>query len=461
MIRSSETRNKYAFGLGTVGRDMLYALVNTYLSFYLTDVLRLPNDTLWGTTVIMLAFRIFDAVNDPLMGFLVDNTVSRYGKFKPWIAVGAVISGVAAVLLFTDFGLRGAGFLFLFAAVHLLWDIGFTANDIAYWSMMPSLSLDQRRREEIGAFTRVCANIGAGIVIVGFVPASSMLAKSMGGNMTAAYGAIAVIIAIVMCAGQCITLFGVKEQPFQFRKQEATTVRQMFAAIFKNDQLLYTVISQALFSIGYSTTAGFGLYFFKYAYGNENMYSVFTLICGGAQMATLAYFPLLSKRFSRKTLYSAATVLVMIGYATIFFAPMHMAYIVAGGLVTFIGYGIIQLLMLMFLADTIEYGQWKLGKRNESITFAMMPFINKIGPAIASGIVGITVIASGISTAQSASDVTSEGLLLMKTAMMIFPLICIAAGYILYRHKYKIDARLYSRIIEELQDRGDIRIDRQ
>ncbi len=161
---------------------MLYALVNTYLLFFLTDVMRLPNDTLWKTTVIMLVFRIFDAVNDPFMGFFIDNTESRFGKFKPWIAVGAVISAVAAVLLFTDFGLRGTGFLFLFAALHLLWDIGFTANDIAYWSMMPSLSLDQKRREEIGAFTRLCANIGAGIIVVGFVPVSNILAKFMGGN---------------------------------------------------------------------------------------------------------------------------------------------------------------------------------------------------------------------------------------------------------------------------------------
>ncbi len=146
----------------------------------------------------------------------------------------------------------------------------------------------------------------------------------------------------------------------------------------------------------------------------------------------------------------------MIGYTIFFFAPMNMVYIVAGGSTAFIGYGVIQLLMLMFLADTIEYGQWKIGKRNESITFAMMPFINKIGPAVSSGIVGATVIASGMSTAKTAADVTSEGLLLMKIAMMLFPLICIAAGYVLYNSKYKIDAQMYNRIIDELRECGDI-----
>ena len=148
--------------------------------------------------------------------------------------------------------------------------------------------------------------------------------------------------------------------------------------------------------------------------------------------------------------------MVIVGYLIFFFAPMNMIYIVAGGLITFIGHGVIQLLMLMFLADTIEYGQWKLGKRNESITFSMMPFINKIGPAIANGIIGATVIASGISTAKSAADVTAEGLLLMKVLMMVFPVICIIAGFVLHRRKYIIDAEMYSAIVEALQDSGDV-----
>ena len=113
--------------------------------------------------------------------------------------------------------------------------------------------------------------------------------------------------------------------------------------------------------------------------------------------------------------------------------------------------------MLMFLADTIEYGQWKTGKRNESVTFSIQPLINKIGGAIASGIVSVTLVISGINAANSAADVTPEGLLVMKLAMLVLPLLCILAGYLVYRSKYKIDAETYRKIVGELRERGDIR----
>ena len=116
----------------------------------------------------------------------------------------------------------------------------------------------------------------------------------------------------------------------------------------------------------------------------------------------------------------------------------------------------IQLLMLMFLADSIEYGQWKLGKRNESITFSVQPFINKIGGAIASGVVGLTLIISGINAAETAADVPDGGITTMKLSMMIFPLIAIVLGYIIYMWKFKIDEKRHAEILEDLIERGEI-----
>lgn len=85
---SNIKRNRYAFGLGTVGRDMLYNMVSMYFMYYLTDVLNLPDSTMWYMTGALTILRIFDAVNDPIMGVLVDNTRTKWGKFKPWIALG-------------------------------------------------------------------------------------------------------------------------------------------------------------------------------------------------------------------------------------------------------------------------------------------------------------------------------------------------------------------------------------
>lgn len=449
-------RNKYTFGIGTVGRDMVYTLVSMYLMFYLTDVAMLPTDTLWWITGIILAARIFDALNDPVMGMIVDNTHTKYGKFKPWIALGGLLAGVLTVLLFTDFGLTGAGYVGLFAVLYLLWGISFTANDISYWSMMPSLSLKQEEREVIGSVARIFANVGLFVVVAGIVPITQLLGEALG-SPERGYTAFAVIVVVIMWLGLCVTLFGVREPRLVEKEQERTTFGQMVKIIFGNDQLLYTAISMALFMIGYCTTTSFGLYYFKYAYGDEGMYSVFAVILGVSQIAALAVFPKVAKHFERRKLYAASTCLVLVGYVIFFFAPTDtMLFIGIAGLLLFVGQAFIQIMMLMFLADTVEYGYWRTGRRNESVTFALQPFINKMGGAVASGIVGVTVILSGMKEANSSTDMTASGLLMLKIAMMALPLLCIVAGFLVYLRKYKIDKTLYDQMIRELKERGDI-----
>jgi melibiose permease/lactose/raffinose/galactose permease len=446
--------NRFSFGLGTVGRDMLYSLVSMYLIYYLTDILNLPDSTMWWMAGVFTALRIFDALNDPIMGFLVDNTRSHFGKFKPWIAIGGLLGGILTILFFTDFGLSGTWYIIVFVIVYLAWDLTYGANDIAYWSMLPSLSIDQKEREKIGSFARICANIGMFACVVGILP----ITEALGGDKKAWF-IFAAAIVLITWAFLCFPLFGVRENRAIVNKQENTSLREMFGVIFKNDQLLFTAISMALFEIGYVTTTSFGVYFFKYAYKDEGMYSVFAAVLGVSQLAALAAFPLFSKKFSRKQLYAFATGLVLLGYVVFFLAPMNMLVIGIAGVLIFIGQAFIQLLMLMFLADTIEYGQLKLGKRNESITFSVQPFINKIGGAIASGIVAVTLIISGINRAATPDDVTASGLLTMKLAMLIFPLIIIIAGFFVYLFKYKIDKATYDRIISDLAARGDLVMD--
>ena len=453
-MKTSE-RNRYTFGLGTIGRDMVYSMFSLYLMVYLTEVLELSNQVMWWVTGVLLVFRIFDAVNDPIMGAVVDNTRSKFGKFKPWIAIGAFVTGIFTVLMFWDFHLEGAAFVVVFALMYLLWEVGFTANDIAYWSMLPALSVDQKQRENIGSFARICANVGMFAVVVGIVPITKALGETFG-SMTMAYTVFAVAVVLFMWLGQCITLFGVKEPRGLFIQEEQTSLKDMAKAIFQNDQLLITAIAMSLFLIGYMTTTSFGLYYFKYVYGNEDMYWIFAAVLGVSQISALAVFPLFRKKYSRGTLYTFATVLILIGYIIFFFSPANMIYIGISGVLIFVGEAFIQLLILVFLTDTIEYGQWKLGKRNESVTFSIQPFFNKLGNAIASGIVGATVILSGINEANSPADLTAEGLGIFKFAMFVLPLLFIIAGYLVYRFKFKIDKAFYDKILADLHERGQL-----
>ena len=456
-MNNAIARNRLTYGLGTVGRDMVYALVSMYLIFYFTDVVKVSTGVMWWVAGIIFVIRIFDTVLDPIMGNIVDNTHTKWGKFKPWIAIGAVFTAVFTLILFTGLWRHGGVYIAVFAVVYLMWGISFAANDISYWSMLPSLSIDQKEREKIGAIARICANIGLFFVVAGIVPLTELLGKRFG-SLQNGYFIFASLVTIVMLSGQCVTLFGVKEAGIIVNDNRHTPLRDLFRVIFKNDQLFFIALAMSLFMVGYVTTASFGLYFFKYAYGDEHMYPIFALILGVSQITALAIFPLLSSRFTRENLFTTAVILTVSGYLIFFFAPVNtFVFIGIASVLLFVGQSFVQLLMLMFLADTVDYGHWKLGKRNSSITFSIQPFVNKLAGAISSGVVAIVIIVSGIKDAGTAAGVTDGGLLLMKIAMLIFPLICIVASFVIYRNKYRIDSKFYAQILADLRDRGEIR----
>lgn len=451
-MEKQNKRSKYFFGLGTVGRDMFYAFESNAILYFLSDVLSLPLWVFAATSMVLSVLRIFDALNDPITGLIIDNIHSPWGKFKPAILVGGVASVIFYLMLFGNIG-TGWGFIILFGVAYLLWDISYGINDIAYWTLLPALTTDQKQREKNGAFARICANVGMFAIMIGWQPITQAM-----GDTPKAWFLVACAMCVFYLGFLCFPLFGVKEDRSIVQSEEKTTLRQMWQAISKNDQLLWTTLAMTLFQVGYCTTTGFAIYYMKYLFGNENMYAVLAAVCGVAQLAALGVFPLFSKRFNRRQLYSGATVLVLAGYLVFFFAEHSLILIAVSAVLLFIGQAFIQLLMLMFLADTIEYGQWKLRKRNESVTFSIQPLVNKIGGALSTGIISIALIVSGIKRGEeTATSIGPAGQATVKAAMFAIPLVMIVAGFFIYLKKYKIDETFYASILRDLEDRGELK----
>jgi len=449
-MKQLDKRNRLCFGLGTIGRDMFYAFESNTLLYFLSDVLSLPIWVFAAASMILSVMRIFDAINDPITGFVIDNIRSPWGKFKPAILVGGLVSAVFSVILFAGIG-EGWVFVILFGLAYLFWDISYGINDIGYWTLLPVLSSDQKQRERIGSFARICASIGMYIVMVAWQPVTSAL-----GNTKSAWFWCAVVIALVYLLGLLFPLLGVKEKRIAVEKQESTTVRQMLRALLKNDQLMWTTLAMALFMVGYCTTVNFAIYYMKYIFGNEGMYVVLVAVVGVTQLVTLSIYPMVAKRMSRQKLYTLATVLVLAGYVVFFVAEISILLIALGAILVFVGQAFIQTLMLMFLADTVEYGHWKLGKRNEAVTFSIQPLINKIGGALATAVVSLTLILSGIKVDGGTADsIGAQGQLIVKLAMFVIPLLMIVVGYVVYRRKYKISEEFYAQMLEDLEARED------
>ena len=461
-------RNKIFFGLGTVGRDALYSLVSMYLMVHLTEVVTFSDGGLAAIGIMLTLFGIFDAIIDPFIGAIVDNTKTRFGKFKPWILIGMIGTGILTALMFHNFEMSETWHIVLLGITYLLFSIFFSLNDIAYWSLMPAISKDQKVREGVGSFARICANVGMFAMVL-IYPSMKDVFVGMGfssANLRTPFFVFAIISAAVMWIFQIFTLVGVKEDRTQLVTVERTTIKDLFRALFKNDQLLVAAISMALFMIGYCTTTAFGTYYFDYAYGDGSVYMVFAAVLAVAQLSALMLFPLFRKRFTRHQLYIGSTVAVTVAYILFFLSFEWLPMIVVAGLILFFAQAFIQLLMLLFLADSIEYGEWKLGKRNEAASFAVQPFVNQIGGAISRGVLALTLIVSGINAAiKTASDQTkltgietapvieNWSIWVMKFSMMIFPLICILVGFLIYYMKFHIDETTYAQICEELEKR--------
>ena len=455
-------RNKICFGLGTIGRDALYSLVSMYLLVHLTDVVGFTDAGLGVIGVLLTVFGVFDAVIDPFVGAIVDNTKTRWGKFKPWIFIGMIGAGIVTVLMFHNFEMGETAHIILLAVTYILFSIFYSLNDIAYWSLMPAISKDQKVREGVGAFSRICANVGMFAMVLIYLNVPSFFGGLSARN---AYFIFAIIVAVIMWIFQSVTLFGVKEDRSLLEKAERTTLKDLFRALFANDQLLVTAISMALFMIGYCTTTGFGTYYFKYAFKDEGMYMVFAAVLAVAQLTALTVFPLFRKKFTRKQLYTGSMIVVTVSYVVFFLSFEFLPLVIISGLGLFFAQAFIQLLMLLFLADAVEYGEWKLGKRNEAASFAVQPFINQFGGAASKGVISFTLIVSGINmiaNAAGADPLNAEAIInatpnqaiwIMKIAMMIIPLILILVGFVLYSKKFKIDEKTYENILLDLKER--------
>ena len=159
-------KEKAAYGLGAVGKDMVYALSSSYVMYYYQDILGLQA-TFVG--LILMIARVFDAINDPFMGVLVAKTNTKYGKFRPWILSGTALNAFVLYALFSAPDLSKTGLMVYFAIIYILWGVTYTMMDIPYWSMIPAVTEQPKDREQLSVVGRTCAGIGSALIQVGTV----------------------------------------------------------------------------------------------------------------------------------------------------------------------------------------------------------------------------------------------------------------------------------------------------
>ncbi|MDD3114033.1 MAG: glycoside-pentoside-hexuronide (GPH):cation symporter [Candidatus Izemoplasmatales bacterium] len=390
-------RNKWAYSVGGIGRDMIYQLVATFFIVYIQySGLGLTAAQFTVIGILLVVGRIWDAINDPFMGSIVENTHSKWGKFRPWILIGALLSGVVIIAMFS---IRPSGWWYVafFFIIYLLWEITFTMNDIPYWSLIPALSRNKKDRDVITSMVVVFAGIGAfaGNAIITFTTV---------GNAVKGYQIIAIVFVLFFVLCSCLTAFGVKEPEEDLSEiKEKATLRKIFRVIKNNDQLQWAALALVFYSIGSGllTALGYNFLWLEIGY-NGLMTTIFIVSFAISNIVVQSFYAKLAKRFTRNQLMLFSFIALAFGYAMMLaigwvdFLPVNIITACIFGLFVFGGQSIFYMVVIVNMTNTIEYNEFKTGERNEAIVFSLRPFVAKFSSALQGLIVTLVLVLSGI-----------------------------------------------------------------
>ena len=491
-------RNFFMFPLGTLGRDFLYNFFNTYLLMFCVLTKHLNTAQFTAITFIIIASRIFDAFNDPIMGGIVENTRTKWGKYKPWQLIGCVLTAGVIVALFC-IPAQGWGFIGLIAAMYFLFSITFTMNDISYWGMMPTLTSNPHDRDKLMSFTQIICGCGGGLAGL-LVPTLTQGDFAIGGNATTGFAVVSVIAAVLMLGFQMFTIFGVKEQPLpkNLMKTPPMKLKDMFKVLFKNDQLLWFALVMLLFNIGTNVVGG-GLGMMYIYFDNTYSGTLWTVFGLGYAVTSTVFtlvYPWLAKKYGRDKLLYSCGLAIIIGYGLFMVlgltVPKTLLFEVLGikitlrFLLTFIAYTIagwgggFYMIMVINMANAVEYNEYKTGKRDEGLIFSLRPFTAKMGSALMQGLVSLVYVIAGVLKYTNQFSDIDRGLLNktqeavveelqadpsgQKSIMILLictcaiPMVFLAVALIIYKKKCFLNEAKMAEMAEEIKRRKELEV---
>ena len=478
-------KNLIMFPLGTVGRDMVYYLFTSCIMTFVLFTRSLTNSQFAAITAIVVAARIFDALNDPIMGNIIERTRTRWGKFKPWLVIGILSTSVVVYLAFnTD--LQGWSFVWFFGIIYFMYSITYTMHDISYWGMVPALSSDANARNQFTARATLFAGIGGTIASV-LIPMFTVGDMAIGGSTTTAYGIIALIVCILAPLFLCFTIFGVREKR-EYTDAPPVSFKKIWKTITGNDQLLWISLIFLLQQIGNGfIVSGIGSTYIYFDFGYEGgLFSLFSIVGMSVTAFLMIFYPAISRKIKRKKLMGILAAISLVGYAVMLaaglFLPSDMTkfwMVVVGYMLSNFGQYGYYLIMMISIINTVEYNEYRTGERDEAIIASLRPFLTKLASALivlitnASYIIfGVTGYTNRISDFENQcarklitesekissisgviSGIEPGKTLALLLCMVVIPCALMLVSYVLYKKHYKLDEDEYARICSELEAR--------
>lgn len=450
------TKEKISYALTNTGQTMIYGLFGM-LMLFMTDYLGI--DAAIAGLIITLT-RIFDAINDPIMGQIVDKTKSKWGKCRPYMLYTPIPVALCAMAMFAPIGLKGSAAIPYAVIIYLIFTMVYTANDIPYWSMSSAITTDPKQRVSIVTLTRLIGGLGSGICIGAFWAVNKVFTDVAGASKDQGFFFAAVVFCVLGAALMMQGFFNTKE-----RAAGTNTNEKFFdniKLIPKSKPLILTLIAGALYSIMAVGMTALTTYFVKWnvkaVYPNmssNDIMSIFTPVIGFlpaiATVAGLLAAPMLMKRFEKKNILIAfCSFGVIVNIISYFVGYSNLVLFIVLRFFAFLPVGIWSSLTTILVGDSVDYIEYKTGKRVEGTCFSLLTFMGKFQNSISIAITGIILKYVGYNGSlnpniQNQSELALNGIFVMVTLVA-------AIGYVVSMIPfffYKFDKKTHQMMVEE------------
>lgn len=475
-------RENITYSMGSLGREVSNNCINVFFLAYLNVIMQL--DALILTVAFVIA-KLWDTVNDPMLATWINNTkITKWGRFRPWIAIGALLNAVSLVAMFVPVGFGEVGKYVYYIGMYILWGMTFTVVDVPFWSMIPSIADSTEDRNKLTSLAKLIGGFGGFIIsTIGTALVLPLAAPKLGSAK--AYLILAFATAILLLTFMSITVFSNKEK---YELPSETVGLKKIVGMFKdNSQLVAYAISFVLFVSATTISLFQILYLFIY-YGeaglnilSQSHYGIFTAVACTGQGIAMFFYTLITKKIPREKLYGAnyfMAIAGMIGLFFIFFLLgtnkwVNVIIVAIAGAFLMTSNGLNQIGSTVMIADVVDYGEWKTGVRSDSIIFSVQTLLTKLAGAIAMLILGIGIkvaelpaiteyfdVESGkyIQTFISGTgNVTISAMNILRAFMFLVPIPLCIIGYIIYKKYYWLYGEKYDKIKEELEERRAIK----
>ena len=502
-IMSSKALNKgltwgenITYSLGSLGRELSNNCINVFFLAYLNIYMGLNALVL---TFAFVAAKIWDTVNDPLLATLVNNTKpsKRWGKFRPWIAVGALLNAVSLVAMFiplnTESTAEGVRY-FYYIFMYIIWGMTFTVVDVPFWSMIPTIANSTEERNKLSSLAKLVGGFGGFVAsTIGTSLCMPLIAPKYG--VKTAYLAMGIIVAVLMFCFIMVTVLCNKER-YKIPSEDVG-IKEIFNFFKSNDQLRSYAVSYVLFCSATTIALFQILYIFIY-YGNDAMgildpnvgYTVFTIVACTGQGIAMFFYNLITKKIPREKIYGANYFMAMIGMAALFLVFfilksdygfgntgarwLNVVIVAIAGAFLMTSNGLNQIGSTVMIADVVDYGEYLNGKRGDSIIFSVQTLLTKFAGAIAMLLLGIGIeiadlpqiisrwnaaandgagVYEQIADTVNGGTLTANSLTILRVFMFLIPIPICAIGYIVYKKKYNLYGARYDEIKAEIERR--------